>query len=63
MSSPAREKKPVNPDDIRAHAERLMSMPAGEQWIGHMQVVIAAALNDIARYLEELPPSPQGAQR
>ena len=50
---------------LRAHAEALMRVPAGEQWLGAMQSIISIAIEDMARAVEELrashpPPTPEG---
>jgi hypothetical protein len=40
--------------NIRTHADVLMKIPAGEQFIGNIQAVISIALTDIARILETM---------
>jgi hypothetical protein len=38
--------------NIEAHAQALMRIPSGEQFIGNIQAVVSIALSDIARILE-----------
>lgn len=40
--------------NIRTHADVLMRIPAGEQFIGHIQSVVSTALTDVARILEQM---------
>lgn len=41
-------------ENIRTHADVLMKIPAGAQWIGNIQAVISIAITDIARCLENI---------
>lgn len=41
---------------LRKHAEILMAIPSGEQWLSHIQTVIANAFTDIAQTIEDRTP-------
>lgn len=40
--------------NIETHAHVLMRIPAGEQYIGHIQAVVSVALLEIKRCLEAI---------
>lgn len=43
----------MHPAEImEAHAQALMNIPSGEQFIAHIQSVVSIALSDIARWMK-----------
>ncbi len=41
------------PEKLRDHADVLLKIPSGELFIGHIQSVLAAALRDLAAWIDE----------
>lgn len=43
-------------DKIRNKIDGLTNIPAGEQWIGHLQVALQDILGDLLDEIEEIKP-------
>ena len=41
-------------DRMRAHAAAVWKIPAGEQYIGAIQSVVSIALEDVARWMDDV---------